>query len=123
MISYQLTSAAIAAIIALKIFFLIRRNVLHTRYALWWIIVATLVMLAGVFPKSIDQVALKLGVSYPPILVIVSGVGMILIKMLTMDLDRSKQDQNIRRLTQKLAILEEETKSFKKQPKGTDRES
>ncbi len=117
MISYQLTSAAIAAIIALKIFFLIRRNVLHTRYATWWIIVATLVMIAGVFPKLIDQVALKLGVNYPPILVIVSGVGLILVKMLTMDLDRSKQEQNIRRLTQKLAIMEEEANISKKQPK------
>lgn len=122
MISYQLTSAVIAAIIALKIFFLIRKNILHSRYGLWWLTVAALVMLAGVFPKCIDQVAFKLGISYSPILVIISGVGMILIKMLTMDLDRSRQEQNIRRLTQKLAILEAETNTITKQPQEADRQ-
>jgi hypothetical protein len=34
-------------------------------------------------------------------------IGLILIKMLTMDLDRSKQQIELRRLTQKLALLEE----------------
>ncbi|MCB2184355.1 MAG: DUF2304 domain-containing protein [Desulfobulbaceae bacterium] len=108
MISYQITSALIAVLIAVKIFFLVRRDALHTRYALWWFIIAILVLIAGVFPKLIDVIAHKLGVSYPPILVIVSGMGLILIKMLNMDIDRSRQEQKLRRLVQKLAILEEE---------------
>jgi hypothetical protein len=108
MISYQTTSAIIAILIAIKIFFLVRRDVLHTRYSLWWFFVAILVVIAGVFPKFIDFIAHGLGIYYPPILAIVSGVGLILIKMLTMDIDRSRQEQKIRRLVQKLAILEEE---------------
>ena len=108
MISYQVTSAVIAFIIAFKIIFLVRRDVLHTKYALWWFIVAVLVLIAGIFPRLIDVIAGWLGISYPPILAIVSGVGLILIKMLSMDIDRSRQEQKIRRLVQKLAILEEE---------------
>ena len=107
-ISYQWTSALIALLIAFKIIFLIRRDVLHARYAYWWFIVAGLVILAGVFPKFIDFVAGKLGVHYPPILVVVAGVGLILVKMLTMDLDHSRQERKIRRLAQRLAILEAE---------------
>jgi hypothetical protein len=107
-ISYQQTSIIIAAIISFKIFFLVRRDILHTRYALWWFAVAALVMFAGIFPKQIDVVAGLLGIGYPPILVIISGMGLILIKMLNMDFDRSRQEQKIRRLVQRLAILEEE---------------
>ena len=113
MISYQYTSAIIAIIIAFNILFLIRRDILHTRYALWWFVVAALIVIAGIFPKHIDVMARLLGVSYPPILVIVSGVGLILIKMLNMDFDRSRQEQKIRRLVQRLAILEEEINTVK----------
>jgi hypothetical protein len=49
-----------------------------------------------------------LGVHYPPTLLIVIGMGLILIKMLTMDLKRSEQERKIRALTQRLAILESE---------------
>jgi hypothetical protein len=54
----------------------------------------------------IDFIAGKFGIAYPPILAVVVGVGLVLVKMLTMDLDRSRQEQKIRRLTQRLAILE-----------------
>ncbi len=47
-----------------------------------------------------------LGVSYPPILAIVLGFGMLLIKILTMDVERSRQERRIRRLAQRLAMLE-----------------
>lgn len=110
MISYQYTSTILAVLIAFKIFFLIRRDILHTRYALWWFTVASLVLIAGVFPKQIDKVAGMLGVNYPPILVIVLGIGLILIKMLNMDFDRSRQELKIRRLVQRIALLEEEIK-------------
>jgi len=61
-ISYQYTSTIIAIIIAFNILFLIRRDILHTRYALWWFVVAALVMLAGIFPKYIDAVTAITGI-------------------------------------------------------------
>jgi len=45
-------------------------------------------------------------------LLIVVGIGLILIKMLTLDLKRSEQERKIRALTQRLAILESEMFSF-----------
>lgn len=105
-ISYQWTTAFIGVAIAAKIFFLIRRDVLHARYAYWWLIVAFLALGGGLFPKLVDRIASTFGIAYPPILAVVVGVGLVLVKMLTMDLDRSRQEQRIRRLTQRLAILE-----------------
>jgi hypothetical protein len=106
LISYQWISAFIALAIAIKIVFLVRRDVLHARYAFWWFTVAALVIIAGVFPKLIDALLIKLGVHYPPIVVVAVGVGLMLIKILTIDLEQSRQERKIRRLTQRLAMYE-----------------
>jgi len=42
------------------------------------------------------------------VLPIIFGLGMILLRMLKMDIDRSRSERQLRRLTQKLGILEEE---------------
>ena len=106
MITYQITSMTIGASLAATILFLVRRDHLHGPYAIWWIGTATTVALLGLFPRLFDVLAGKMGVSYPPILAIVLGFGLLLLKMLTMDLDRSRQERLIRRLAQRLAMLE-----------------
>ena len=106
MITYQITSMAIGVFLAAVILFLVRRDHLHGPYSLWWIGVAATVALLGFFPRLFDTVAVKLGISYPPILAIVLGFGMLLVKILTMDLERSRQERLIRRLAQRLAMLE-----------------
>ena len=106
MITYQITSMTIGASLAATILFLVRRDRLHGPYAIWWIGTATTVALLGLFPRLFDVLALKMGVSYPPVLAILLGFGLLLLKMLTMDLDRSRQERLIRRLAQRLAMLE-----------------
>ena len=106
MITYQITSMTIGASLAATILFLVRRDRLHGPYAIWWIGTAATVALLGLFPRLFDVLALKMGVSYPPVLAIVLGFGLLLLKMLTMDLDRSRQERLIRRLAQRLAMLE-----------------
>ena len=106
MITYQVTSTAIGVIIAAVILILVRRDHLHGPYATWWISSAVLVALLGFFPRLFDLLAVKLGVSYAPILAVLLGLGLLLVKILTMDLERSRQERLIRRLAQRLAILE-----------------
>lgn len=106
MITYQITSMAIGISLAAIILLLVRRDHLHGPYAIWWICAATTVALLGFFPRLFDGLATLLGVGYPPILAVVLGFGLLLIKMLTMDLERSRQERLIRRLTQRLAMLE-----------------
>lgn len=106
MITYQLTSMAIGVSLAIVILFLVRRDHLHGPYAVWWIGAAATIALLGFFPRLFDIVATKLGISYPPILAIVLGFSMLVVKILTMDLERSRQERLIRRLAQRLAMLE-----------------
>jgi len=106
MITYQITSMAIGVIIAVVILFLVRRDHLHGPYAVWWIGAAITIGTLGFFPRFFDYLAVYLGVSYPPMLAIVLGFSMLLVKILTMDLERSRQERLIRRLAQRLAMLE-----------------
>jgi hypothetical protein len=106
MITYQITSMAIGVSLAAVILLLVRRDHLHGPYAIWWIGAAATVALLSFFPRLFDVVAVKVGISYPPILAIVLGFSMLLVKILTMDLERSRQERLIRRLAQRLAMLE-----------------
>ncbi len=109
MITYQLTSMAMGIALAAVILFLVRRDHLHGPYSLWWIGAAATVALLGLFPRLFDLMARELGISYPPILAVVLGFSLLLVKILTMDLERSRQERLIRRLTQRLAMLEART--------------
>ena len=106
MIPYQWTTTGIGIIVAGTILYLVRRSHIHGPYALWWLCVAVGIVILGLFPQIIDALADVLGVNYPPILAVVLGFGLILIKMLKLDLERSRQERKIRRLTQQLAMLE-----------------
>ena len=97
---------AMGITIAVVILFLVRRDHLHGSYAIWWIGAAITIGLLGFFPRFFDYLAVHVGVSYPPILAVVLGFGMLLVKILTMDLERSRQERLIRRLAQRLAMLE-----------------
>lgn len=111
MITYQITSMAIGIVIAVVILFLVRRDHLHGPYAIWWIGAAITIGALGFFPRLFDYLAVYVGVSYPPMLAIVLGFSMLLVKILTMDLERSRQERLIRRLTQRLAMLEAQAPS------------
>ncbi len=106
MIDYQWTSAFVGLAIAGAILFLVRRDHLHGPYAVWWLVVAGTVVVAGAFPALFDKIAPFFGVAYSPTLVMVLGMGLLLVKMLTMDLERSRQERKLRRLAQRLAMLE-----------------
>ncbi len=106
LLSYQWTTTIIGIVIALFIFFLIRRDILHVKRSLWWIGIAVLIVIMGFFPYQTAQLGALLGVNYPPILIMTVGMGFILIKILSMDLERSRQERMLRRLIQKIAMLE-----------------
>lgn len=111
MIPYYWTSAVIAITIAGAIIWLVRHNRLHPRNAVWWMCVAIVIAAVGLAPAFVDFIASELGVHYPPILAILGGMAVILIKMLRVDIERSKEQQQMRILAQKVAVLEAELRT------------
>lgn len=104
--SYSMTSLLIGIGIAVAILVLVRKNQLMVNHSVWWLMIAVSSTILGVYPRLIDRLSRMLGVHYPPTLLFTIGIALILIKMLTMELNQAEQERKIRRLTQKLAILE-----------------
>jgi hypothetical protein len=99
---------AIGLLLAGTILYLVRRDHLHGPYALGWLALAGGVILVAAFPRLIDRIGNVVGIYYPPILVCLVAIAALLIKSLISDLERSRQERSLRRLSQKLAILENE---------------
>jgi hypothetical protein len=96
----------IGLILAGTILHLVRRDHLHGPFALGWLAMAVAIILLAAFPRLIDHVGSLVGISYPPILLCLLAIAALLIKSLVGDLERSRQERTLRRLSQHLAMLE-----------------
>ena len=96
------------------ILYLLRRDALSVGYSLWWLAVTLGLIVLSLFPAIIDTLGHILGIHYPPILLLIIALCVVLVKLLFMDLDRSRQERHIRILFQRLAIVEHtlELKSY-----------
>ncbi len=126
----QWTSATIGVVLALTILLLVRRDRLQIHYALWWMSVAAGAFILGLFPKILDKIGSFLGIHYPPILLVIISLALLLIKSLTQDLDRCRREQRLRRLIQRVAILEarlesenRDTRSFEEDKQTLEKEA
>ncbi len=108
MLTGPITSAILGVGLAGAILFLVRRDHLHGPYAVWWLAVAAATFVLGVFPGVVVWLGHVTGIGYAPVLPIIVALSLVLIRMLKLDIDRSRQERRMRRLTQKLAILEQE---------------
>ncbi len=102
----------IGIVTALTIVILMRRDRLHVRYGLWWMAAAITFALLGFFPLAFDQLAARLGVAYSPVLALTLGMIILVIKILVMDLERSKNSVKLNRLVQRIALLESDIRQM-----------
>ena len=109
---FATVSGLIGIAAALTIIVLIRRDHLHVRYGLWWIAVAAAFVVFGFFPGIIDWLAPKVGVSYGPVLALTLGLTIFVIKVLTLDIARSRDEARTVRLIQRIAMLESEVRQL-----------
>ncbi|WP_163296384.1 DUF2304 domain-containing protein [Desulfovibrio sp. JC022] len=95
-----------------SIFYLVRKNLLYSRYTPWWFFISFAFLLFGFFPRLSDFLAGLVGVAYGPSLIMLIAVVMLFIKTLLMDIDRSRQEVRLRRLVQRVAMLQAELESI-----------
>lgn len=105
---YQIMSAIIGLILFGMIIWLVRRDHLHGRFAIMWFVSGLSCALLGIFPTITDWIASRIGIAYPPILAVILGIGFLTLKLILMDIERSKNEVKLIRLTQRLAMLEGE---------------
>jgi len=108
----SLITGIFGIITAVAIVILIRRDHLHVRYGLWWMGAAGAFALLGLFPAVFDAIAPLLGVAYPPVLALLLGLLALVMKILVMDIERSRNAIKMQRLVQRIALLETERRDF-----------
>lgn len=109
----QIISSIISLAIGVSILMLIRRDHLMHRDGIKWLLIACLILIAGIFPSWVDVLGQYLSIGYPPIIPVLIGIGVILIKLLLADIERARMQVTINRLVQRLAILEAENAGVK----------
>jgi hypothetical protein len=107
------TAAGLGILIAGSILWLVRRDHMHGSHSLWWLAVAGSALLVGFAPKAVDFVGGLLGVHYPPMLLVIGVLAALLLKLLQLDIETSRRERRMRRLIQKMAIMELELRELR----------
>jgi len=118
-----LITSIIGIITAIIILILIRRDHLHVRYGLLWVAAAFAFALLGLFPALFDSFAKFMGIARPPILALTIAVVVLVLKILVMDLERSRNVIRMQRLVQRIGLLESDLREMQGKPREADQDS
>ena len=113
MASLQATTALMGIGLAVLILYLIRRDHLYLMHGLFWVVVAVFAALLGAWPGLIDRLASWTGFSYPPALLLLLACMVLLIKALHADMVNTRIERDVRRLNQRLAMLEADAENLR----------
>ena len=106
MATLQITTTLLGLGLAVAILLLVRRDHLYLLHGLFWVAVAGAAALLGAWPGLIDRLAEWAGISYPPAFLLLMACVLLLIKALHTDMDNTRLERDVRRLNQRLALLE-----------------
>lgn len=113
MSNLHLTTALLGLGLAVAILWLLRRDHLHVVHGLFWLLVAAAAALLGLWPRLIDSLAGMVGIAYPPALFFLLAVIVLIIKALHADITNTRVEREVRRLNQRLSLLELERQQSK----------
>ena len=106
--SYLMMSGLLGVLFSLTVVWFIRKDHMHVQYSLWWLTVAAVAILLGLNPSLIDAAASSLGVDYPPTLLFLWAIIALFFKALLGDVERTRSQRRVLRLTQRVLLLEEQ---------------
>jgi len=105
---YHVTVLVLGIGLAIAILYLIRRDHLYIRQGLFWIVVAVASLSFAIWPFLIDTLGGLLGIAYPPTLLFLGAILVLIVKALFADISVTKLRRDLRRLNQRIALLESE---------------
>lgn len=89
----------------------VRRSTLNARYAILWLGAGAALFLLSIYRPLLDYLARLVGINYPPSLLFVVAFMFLLFIVLHYSLVISSHRDSIRRLTQNMALLEQDLES------------
>lgn len=106
MANLQITTSLLGLGLAILILHLLRRDHIYIAHALFWIVIAALAALLGLWPGLIDRTARWVGISYPPAALLLGAVVVLFVKALYADMTYTRLERELRRLNQRVALLD-----------------
>jgi hypothetical protein len=106
MSALNLTTGLLGLALAALILLLLRRDHLYVMHGLFWVVVAAAAAVLGLWPGLIDRLANYTGIFYPPALLLLIGLIVLLVKALHADIQNTRLQREVRRLNQRVAIIE-----------------
>jgi hypothetical protein len=103
---YQIAVLLMGIALAGGILYLVRRDHLYIRQGLFWITIAAVSLFLGSWPPFIDMVGGALEIAYPPTLLLLAAVLVLTVKALLGDVALTKLSRDVRRLNQRIALVE-----------------
>ena len=103
---YHLVVLVIGIGMAVGILHLVRRDHIYIRQAVFWIAIAFISFLFGIWPYLIDTLGGALGIAYPPTLLLLVAIVVLIVKALLGDIAFTQVRRDLRRLNQRIALLE-----------------
>jgi hypothetical protein len=113
---YHLTVLVIGVLLAAGILYLVRRDHIYIRQGMFWITVAVVTLAFAFWPTLIDVVGGALGIAYPPTLLLLAAIIVLVLKALYADIALTKVHRDLRRLNQRMALLEAEHPADERAP-------
>ena len=103
----QVIVAALIVFALLWIANMVRRQVLDLKYALFWLTVGTAVLILDLFPGMMNRLVRLLGIELPVNMMFFFGFCFTLLLLFILTVKVSKQGEQLKRLTQEVALLED----------------
>lgn len=103
---YYHTVLVIGFALAGGILYLVRRDHLYIRQGLFWIAAALVSLGFAIWPSAIDSIGGVLGIAYPPTLLFLTAILVLVVKTLLADIALTKLRRDLRRLNQRIALIE-----------------
>ena len=105
---FHLLMGALGIGLGVAILLLVRRDHLYIRHGVFWMAVALVSVVLGVWPNLVDRIGQVTGVAYPPALLFLLAIMMLIIRAVIADIAFTRLRREVRILNQKIALMEPE---------------
>lgn len=112
--TFQLIVLAITVAFFAWVVSLLKKRRLDLKYTLLWLLCGAVMLVMGIFPKSLDYLSAMLGV-YSPTNALFAIISLFLILLcLSLTIIVSRLNDAVKRLTQRVALLEKKIREEEK---------
>jgi hypothetical protein len=84
---------------------LVRRGSMRVKYAMLWVPVCIAMIVFAAVPGLLDSLAGTVGVAYPPTVLFVLALGLLIFVSVHLSWELSRLDERVRRLAEHVAIM------------------